>query len=136
MRHAVICILHADALHAAPAHRNAAPCIRHAPPPPTHTPLTCARIAPSSNSSFTKCTVGPLKRAPLAMTARCTLEPYIPGPPNDGSSPGWMLSIALGYAATRDAGMSFTCGMGGWEGGAKRWEGVRTGRGEKQSCHL
>lgn len=44
--------------------------------------------------------------APEATTAWCTRSPYMPLPPKEGSSPGWMLSMALGYALTRSAGMS------------------------------
>jgi hypothetical protein len=44
--------------------------------------------------------------APELMTAACTRSPYSPLPPNDGSSPGWMLSMARLYADTSSAGMS------------------------------
>jgi hypothetical protein len=53
----------------------------------------CATIFPSSNFSFTKCTVGPVNRAPLFTTAAWTLSPCMPLPPNAGSNAGWMLSI-------------------------------------------
>ena len=45
--------------------------------------------------------------APDATTAACTFSPYMPLPPNDGSSPGWMLSMARGYADTNMAGISW-----------------------------
>ena len=52
-----------------------------------------ARIAPRSYTSSTRWTVAPLSRAPLASTASCTRRPYMPVPPNAGSSAGCTLMM-------------------------------------------
>ena len=63
-------------------------------------------MGPVSYSSSTKCTVAPEKRAPEAITALCTLNPYNPLPPKAGNRPGWMFSMASLYSLTRAAGIN------------------------------
>lgn len=68
--------------------------------------IACARMGPVSYCSSTKCTVAPDHLAPEAITALCTLAPYKPFPPNAGSRPGWMFSMAFLYSRTKAAGTS------------------------------
>src|SRR5262249_14859456 len=66
----------------------------------------CVMMHPRSYTSLTKCAVTPLTRTPASITAWCTRCPYIPGPPNAGSSAGCTLIIRPSYLATTDGGTS------------------------------
>ena len=60
----------------------------------------CATTGPRSYSSSTRCTVTPDTLSPEARTALCTRSPYMPRPPNLGSSAGCTFSMRLRYASS------------------------------------